>query len=195
MNVVTWVLVALLAGLVAGFVRKRGSYGRGWDMILGLLGGVAVSWFFKSHWAGPEPGQVAVMIVPRLGAGRLCRPAHDLSGPCVGPWPDELAHAAPESTETSNVGRSQRMDANRGKLSVGQRWSDARPTKTVTFWCCVASAVLTMIIGFGWGGWVTGGTAGRRRRPWPMTRSSSVWPRSVSCNRGGIPRRPRSSWP
>jgi hypothetical protein len=49
------------------------------------------------------------------------------------------------------------MDAER--VSLGQRWSDARPTKTVTFWCCIASAVLTMIIGFGRGGWVTGGTA------------------------------------
>jgi hypothetical protein len=51
------------------------------------------------------------------------------------------------------------MEAKKGTLSVGQRWGDARPTKTVTFWCCVASAVLTMVIGFGWGGWVTGGTA------------------------------------
>src|SRR6478736_6195341 len=54
--------------------------------------------------------------------------------------------------------RSQRMDANR-KRSVGERWSEARPSKTVAFWCCVASAVLTMIVGFSWGGWVTGGTA------------------------------------
>jgi hypothetical protein len=51
------------------------------------------------------------------------------------------------------------MDAKRGKVSLGQRWSDARPTKMGVFWCCVASVVLTMIIGFGWGGWVTGGTA------------------------------------
>ena len=51
------------------------------------------------------------------------------------------------------------MDANRDKRSVGQRWSEAQPTKTVA-WCCVASAVLTMIVGFSWGGWVTGGTAG-----------------------------------
>jgi hypothetical protein len=51
------------------------------------------------------------------------------------------------------------MDAKREKLSLGDRWRGARPTKTVTFWCCVASAVLTMIIGFSWGGWVTGGTA------------------------------------
>ena len=51
------------------------------------------------------------------------------------------------------------MEAKRGKMSWGQRWSEARPTKTVLFWSCVASMVLTMIVGFSWGGWVTGGTA------------------------------------
>ena len=51
------------------------------------------------------------------------------------------------------------MEANRNKPSLGQRWSDAQPTKTVLFWSCVASMVLTMIVGFSWGGWVTGGTA------------------------------------
>ena len=45
------------------------------------------------------------------------------------------------------------------KVSFGQRWSEARPTKTLVFWSWVASVVLTMIIGFAWGGWVTGGTA------------------------------------
>ncbi len=45
------------------------------------------------------------------------------------------------------------------RLSVGQRWSASRPTKAALFWGCVASAVITMIIGFTWGGWVRGGTA------------------------------------
>jgi hypothetical protein len=45
------------------------------------------------------------------------------------------------------------------KLSVGERWRNAQPTKVMTFWLCVASMVLTMIVGFAWGGWVTGGTA------------------------------------
>ena len=44
-------------------------------------------------------------------------------------------------------------------VSLGQKWSGARPTKTVVFWFCVASVVVTMIIGFTWGGWVTGSTA------------------------------------
>jgi hypothetical protein len=51
------------------------------------------------------------------------------------------------------------MDAKRDKVSWGQRWSESRPTKTGLFWSCVASMVFTMIVGFSWGGWVTGGTA------------------------------------
>lgn len=47
------------------------------------------------------------------------------------------------------------------KASFGQWWGEARPTKTIVFWSWVASIVLTMIIGFAWGGWVTGGTAER----------------------------------
>ncbi len=45
------------------------------------------------------------------------------------------------------------------RLSFGQRWSASRPTKTALFWSCVASAVITMIIGFTGGGWVRGATA------------------------------------
>lgn len=45
------------------------------------------------------------------------------------------------------------------KHSLGRRWSDFRPTKTVVFWSCLASMIVTMVIGFTWGGWVTGGTA------------------------------------
>jgi len=45
------------------------------------------------------------------------------------------------------------------KVSLKERWNDARPTKTVVFWSWIGTVVLTMIIGFAWGGWVTGGTA------------------------------------
>jgi len=47
----------------------------------------------------------------------------------------------------------------RGKVSLGQWWGDFRPTKTVVFWSWVGAVVLTMIVGFAWGGWVTEGTA------------------------------------
>jgi hypothetical protein len=45
------------------------------------------------------------------------------------------------------------------RTSFSQRFEDYRPTKTVLFWSCVASVIVTIVIGFGWGGWVTGGTA------------------------------------
>ncbi|HWN14891.1 MAG TPA: hypothetical protein VNU02_13565 [Candidatus Dormibacteraeota bacterium] len=53
------------------------------------------------------------------------------------------------------------MESSKVKASLGQRWSAARPTKTSVFWFGVAAAVATMIVGFTWGGWVTGGTARR----------------------------------
>ena len=38
-------------------------------------------------------------------------------------------------------------------------WSGYQPTKKVWFWSTVGASLLTMIVGFSWGGWVTGGTA------------------------------------
>jgi uncharacterized membrane protein YeaQ/YmgE (transglycosylase-associated protein family) len=70
MNFVMWVLVAVLAGLVAGFVMKRG-YGRGWDIVLGLVGSVIVSWLFQSQWVTPDPSLVAVTLVAAVGAAGL----------------------------------------------------------------------------------------------------------------------------
>lgn len=43
-----------------------------------------------------------------------------------------------------------------------EKFSSYRASKTVMFWSWVAVAALTMIIGFTWGGWVTGGTAADR---------------------------------
>jgi uncharacterized membrane protein YeaQ/YmgE (transglycosylase-associated protein family) len=66
-----WVLVAVLAGLLAGFVLKRGSYGRGWDIALGLLGSVVVSWIFESQGVSPDPDLVAGIFVSAVGAAGL----------------------------------------------------------------------------------------------------------------------------
>jgi hypothetical protein len=38
-------------------------------------------------------------------------------------------------------------------------WSEYRPSKTLWFWSCVGCVAATMVVGFTWGGWVTGGTA------------------------------------
>jgi hypothetical protein len=43
--------------------------------------------------------------------------------------------------------------------TIKQVWQAYRPSKATLFWACVACIALVPIIGFGWGGWVTGGTA------------------------------------
>ena len=48
---------------------------------------------------------------------------------------------------------------NTTKQSLARRFEDYQPTKSMLAWACVATAVATMIIGFSWGGWVTGGTS------------------------------------
>lgn len=49
-----------------------------------------------------------------------------------------------------------------GITSLTQRWEKLQASKTQVFWACAASVVATLIIGFTWGGWVTGGTAKER---------------------------------
>ena len=43
-----------------------------------------------------------------------------------------------------------------GKL---QRFDQYRASKAVLFWACAGSVILATVVGFSWGGWVTGGTA------------------------------------
>ena len=46
--------------------------------------------------------------------------------------------------------------------NLSNRWNDYRPSKSVWGWSCAGAAALTLIVGFGFGGWVTGGTAQER---------------------------------
>lgn len=45
--------------------------------------------------------------------------------------------------------------------SLGKRLGAYQPSKAVWFWSCAACCVATIVVGFAWGGWVTGGTAAR----------------------------------
>lgn len=44
-------------------------------------------------------------------------------------------------------------------MSITSVWNDYRPTKAGLVWTAVGASVLTMVVGFTWGGWVTGGSA------------------------------------
>src|SRR5437879_1391401 len=59
----TWVLAGLLAGLLAGWVVKRGGYGLKWDITLGLVGSIGGSWILRSLGFYPGAGIVATAVV------------------------------------------------------------------------------------------------------------------------------------
>ena len=45
------------------------------------------------------------------------------------------------------------------KPSLSRRWENYQPSKTMLVWACVAAVIATIVVGFSWGGWVTGGTS------------------------------------
>ena len=45
--------------------------------------------------------------------------------------------------------------------TVGQRWNAVQLSKSSIFWISLAMIAGTMLVGFTWGGWVTGNTAQR----------------------------------
>lgn len=51
------------------------------------------------------------------------------------------------------------MEQSKRVPTFRERFESSRPTKTLVFWSWVAIGIVTMIVGFTWGGWVTGGTA------------------------------------
>ena len=59
---------------------------------------------------------------------------------------------------TEDGDRSKKVEQEK-KVSYRQRWDKARATKKVVFWAIIGAIVLTVIVGFSWGGWMTDGTA------------------------------------
>jgi hypothetical protein len=44
-------------------------------------------------------------------------------------------------------------------LTLSQRYQQYHASKTVLFWACAGCVTLATVVGFSWGGWVTGGSA------------------------------------
>jgi hypothetical protein len=45
------------------------------------------------------------------------------------------------------------------KLGPMAKWNNLQVSKTALAWCCAGSVAAALIVGFTWGGWVSGGTA------------------------------------
>ena len=68
---VSWVVVGLLAGWLAGFVMKGGGYGLIGDMVLGLVGSVVGGWIFRALGFSASGGWMAMVGVAFVGAVTL----------------------------------------------------------------------------------------------------------------------------
>ena len=65
---VSWVVVGLLAGWLAGFAMKGGGYGLVGDMVLGLVGGVVGGWSFWALGVSADGGIFPTVFVAFVGA-------------------------------------------------------------------------------------------------------------------------------
>ena len=45
--------------------------------------------------------------------------------------------------------------------TLSQRFQRYQASKAVLFWACAGSVIVATIVGFSWGGWVTGGSAAK----------------------------------
>ena len=69
MDIVTWLIVGLVAGVLASFVMGGIGYGLVGDIIIGIVGAVFGGWLFgQLGWAAPMSGIAGVIIVAFLGA-------------------------------------------------------------------------------------------------------------------------------
>ena len=68
MGFVTWIVVGLIAGWLAGQVMKGGGYGVLVDIILGILGGFVGGWLFGLLGIWPGGGMIGAIIVAFVGA-------------------------------------------------------------------------------------------------------------------------------
>lgn len=65
---VSWVVVGLLAGWLAGSVMTGGGYGLVGDMVLGLIGSVVGGWIFWALSVSAGGGLVPTVFAAFVGA-------------------------------------------------------------------------------------------------------------------------------
>ena len=69
MDIVTWIFVGLVAGVLASFVSRDGGFGIIGDIVLGIVGAVVGAWGFRElHWHSPIEGLPGVILVAVIGA-------------------------------------------------------------------------------------------------------------------------------
>jgi uncharacterized membrane protein YeaQ/YmgE (transglycosylase-associated protein family) len=86
MGILSWIVVGLIAGFLAGLVVKGGGYGLIGDIVVGVVGGLLGGWISVTflHWGGMTgidlksiliafAGSVVLLLILRLLTGRRRR--------------------------------------------------------------------------------------------------------------------------
>lgn len=69
MDVLTWIIVGLVAGLLASLVMGGIGYGILGDIIIGILGALFGGWLFaRMGWSTPFAGIAGTIFVAFIGA-------------------------------------------------------------------------------------------------------------------------------
>jgi uncharacterized membrane protein YeaQ/YmgE (transglycosylase-associated protein family) len=68
MGILSWIIVGLVAGWLAGVVMKGGGYGVVVDIVLGVLGAIVGGWLFGVLGIYPGGGLFGSIIVAFVGA-------------------------------------------------------------------------------------------------------------------------------
>jgi uncharacterized membrane protein YeaQ/YmgE (transglycosylase-associated protein family) len=68
MDILTWIIVGLVAGLLASLV-VGGGYGLLGDIVIGILGAFVGGWLFRQlGWSAPFGGLAGTIFVAFIGA-------------------------------------------------------------------------------------------------------------------------------
>jgi uncharacterized membrane protein YeaQ/YmgE (transglycosylase-associated protein family) len=69
MDILTWIIVGLVAGVLASFVMGGIGYGILGDIIVGIVGAFVGGWLFSAMgWATPFGGLAGTIFVAFIGA-------------------------------------------------------------------------------------------------------------------------------
>jgi uncharacterized membrane protein YeaQ/YmgE (transglycosylase-associated protein family) len=69
MDIITWIFVGLVAGMLASFVSRDRGFGLVGDTVLGIVGAVVGAWGFRElRWHSPIQGLPGVIFVAFIGA-------------------------------------------------------------------------------------------------------------------------------
>jgi uncharacterized membrane protein YeaQ/YmgE (transglycosylase-associated protein family) len=69
MVIITWLIVGLIAGLLADVLMRESGFGVAGDVVLGIVGAVVGGWTFRAlGWHTPFGGAGGAIVVAFVGA-------------------------------------------------------------------------------------------------------------------------------